>query len=394
MAFLETIFSRLCPDAWCSPATFRNGKGFAGYMDCSADPMNVAPPARLIVDTAVALRKTMPPEQPLVVLMAEQHDASSHIQLQRNVISEAVHAFGKKNVTVAHEYAHDKLGDTAESAMERSVPKGLCYRPGRYDPAGQATLAVQLGYYTPKYAPAARLDLFAFCLKNEIRTRFAGASLIYRQERHYLNPADPLTAHHIQYYNKYGVSVPALSEMGMDKFNAVMVWNTLDSLPKDAKGNTWPNQVAIVIAGAAHVYGCKEALAYKTSLCAQFRNTGAGLLPVLAACKHYTPGMAPRAASVEFPDSILIHGLPKRTFSAKAEPAHLFDTRGGIASKKERKFVRALQKKSGITPFFDIFGTNEMDFKLLAHGYMNSVISAFAADQAPQSLPHLKPASL
>lgn len=340
-------------------------KGYgATCISCRNDLDDLRPAADIIIRTAYNLRKRLPENQPLVILMGEEHDISAHNILEQLVLQRALKIWGRDNFTFATEQVRNMWGILAKDLTSMDIPGEIYYNSNDYDIDGRASLSSFLGCMESEYSPVANDCLKNFCYQKGIKTIFNDASRrkscrnaepqahdsLFEQES-YLDLDDPLNKKVLEEYRKIRakngnifseISISSTSREGIAVRNMVMAQTALNH----ARIHEAP--VIIQQVGREHLYGNdKENVPFEESLYHIFNRSGAAVLPVFIITKPESSffRMPGRALSEAMQHSIVIEGMNQERYYSRSE-AEL----RGISFRKgqEMKFIAGqLNKASG-----------------------------------------------
>lgn len=348
------------------PSTSADGAGPGGrigrYIDCSANPYDLRPASDIILRAAHDVRKTLPDDRPLVILMAENHDMPAHIELQHMVASRLL----AQNLQFVFglERPHNRWSFLADKGMNKAVPSGLYYRPGNYDPCGQAVLSAYLGFDGDAAAPVSHGNLLAFYYDRKISTIFNDAA----SKAGILDFEDPFTSSLARDDLKHG------NAADLSDADCMAIRNTAMAHSGVERAGTQQKNIIVQQAGYAHLFGwAQEGCGYETSLCTAYRKAGASVLPVFITTQQATLNILPEAAYQELGRTVVIDGLARDAFYS------------GGDSQAERDFItEKLHKNSGgELKFYDVEARKE-DYQALARAEADGLLRRYETARNPE----------
>ena len=360
--------------------TFRAGRdmpegSIRWHLDCADNPLDLRPAADLIIKAIDERLAEIPPNQKLAVVMGEYHMKPTHIALQRLVV-QRLHRrqqSGGPTFTVHFEEPHNDWSQDTQNLMNINVPKGLFYRPGRYDLDGRATLSSELVFGFTDDATYSRKNLQAACYRlTGLRTQFCDASKSYQYYRH-LDFKDPLnwSAMISLFWHspwRYFIKSRTARPTGVAIRNAVMLKNSMDFVSQE--------RLMLFCAGMYHIAGSDLGDKFKHSLCGLFNKKGVAVLPVILTSKENSLGLnkLPQAAFPTLRDyGVVIDGLGDKDMNVRISDYG-----------EEEQYLKAINAASGgELTYIDIKERQKYVNVEIARQHAQELIARYTADRKP-----------
>ncbi|WP_435641790.1 hypothetical protein [Micavibrio aeruginosavorus] len=325
----------------------------AHYINCSSNPYDLRPAANIIVGAATKMRAELPDDVPLVILIAETHNISAHLELQ-HLVAATFHDQGTA-FAQAMERPCNALAHMMTEGMGLDVGRGVGYYDSliQFDPRGTASLAASIVCMHPEWAPVAEKNFNAFLYHNDIPTIFNDAARDYSLNMAMLDITDPLVEAGALIYTRDDEYVSdAVSSSGM----AVRNWGMV----KRGLAFMQDHQLDLMIqnSGAHHMLGCRsDGYGYAESLSALYQKNGAAVLNVFLASPDPTGGIGiiPEDGRADLARGVLIEGVAGEIFCDRdydGEDRDKYNYQDGA----EQAFItEKLHRESGhLLQFFDI----------------------------------------
>lgn len=296
---------------------------------------DLRPQADAILDTAIERLAKATPKRPLIIVLGETHDISSHLVLHELILDRLaplVKGAGKK-LAFGYEWDHNWLSRAVSNATYGDVSSDLQQCFNIDDTKGTRAIKSLLAVHNFEDAPVAFKNLMMYLLKSGIPVRMDDAAL-GPDARGQIDTSDTTTRNAAQTMKlDPAEAINSNSAQGFALRNLVMARNALRHVADTGAS------VYILGTGGEHVLGnAAQDLAYDTSLYHNLRALGADVLPVLLASPNERKDivLSDQASQALAQSGLVIEGLAETGFTyGKDSPA------------KEGEYIRKICRDSG-----------------------------------------------